>query len=225
MLAIDPNTGEAGIAAVDLTDGIAVNEISVPVLTRDPDWALKPFPEQPGSVESDDELAARRKLHADRVERFSAGQRGETPPDLSEGTWLNSPARGLKDLKGKFVLLDFWFIGCGPCHRDLPSVKATYEAFRDRGFTVVSVHDKSQSPEAVEKFAKEHGMTFPIVVDNSNGTLLDQCSKLGVYGFPSYILLGPDGKILVNDCMADPDTLRLRSYKTEVVFHALQTGK
>ena len=225
VLAIDPNTGEAGIAAVDLTDGTAVNEISVPILTRDPDWALKPLPDQPGPVESDAELAARRKLHTDQVERFSAGQRGETPPDLSDGTWLNSPARSLKDLKGKFVLLDFWFIGCGPCHRDLPSVKVTYEAFRDRGFTVVSVHDKSQSPDAVEKFAKEHGMTFPIVVDNSNGTLLDQYSTLGVYGFPSYILLGPDGKILVNDCMGDPDTLRLRSYKTEVVFHALQTGK
>lgn len=225
VVAIDPKTGEAGIAAVDLTDATAVNEISVPVLARDTDWILKPLPETADQLQTDDELAARRKLHTEQIERFPAGQRGETAPDLSEGAWLNSPARSLKDLRGQFVLLDFWFIGCGPCHRDLPSVKATYEAFKDRGFTVVSVHNKSQTPEAVEKFAEEHGMTFPIVVDNSDGTLLDQYSKLGVYSFPSYILLGQDGKVLVNDCMADPDTLRLRRNKTELVFHALQAGK
>lgn len=156
---------------------------------------------------------------------FPAGKKGEIPPHLSQGTWLNSPARGLKDLHGQFVLLDLWFIRCGPCHHDLPTVNATYEAFQDRGFTVVAVHDKSQTPEAVEKFAQEHGMAYPIVVDNSDGTLLDQYSKPGIYGFPSYVLPGPDGKILANDSMADPDALSLRLYKTEAVFRALQTWK
>ena len=66
-------------------------------------------------------------------------------------------------------------------------------------------------------------MTFPVVVDNSDGTLLAQYSRLGISSFPSYILLAPDGRILLNDATADPSSIRLRSYKTEAVFHALQT--
>ncbi|MDA1230536.1 MAG: redoxin domain-containing protein [Planctomycetota bacterium] len=223
VIAIDPGTGHTGRAAVDLTNAESLSDIRVSVQKREPNWILRPLADQPDSAEPEELLAARRELYAERVKQFSAGLPGEIPPDLSEGTWLHSPARSLKDLRSKFVMLDFWFIGCGPCHRDLPAVKATYDAFKAQGFTVVSIHDKSQSPEVVDRFVREHDMTFPVVVDNSDGTLLDQYSRLGISSFPSYILLDPDGRILLNDATADPSSIRLRSYKTEAVFHALQT--
>ena len=73
--------------------------------------------------------------------------------NLTEGTWLNTDAKSLADLRGQYILLDFWFIGCGPCHADLPIVKLAHEHFSKHGFSVVSVHTKDQSPTEVKKFA------------------------------------------------------------------------
>ncbi len=74
--------------------------------------------------------------------------------------------------------------------RDLPSVKLAYAAYKEQGFTVVSVHNNSQTADAVKAFAAANQMTFPIVVDNEDGEILAQYTALGVTGFPSYILLG-----------------------------------
>ncbi len=52
---------------------------------------------------------------------------GNPVPELASGTWLNTQARSLAELRGQFVMLDFWFIGCGPCERDIPNIKLAQE--------------------------------------------------------------------------------------------------
>jgi len=49
-------------------------------------------------------------------------------------TKLNTGGNPLKlaDLRGKYVLLDFWFAGCLPCRQDFPSVKLLHELYKGK---------------------------------------------------------------------------------------------
>lgn len=62
----------------------------------------------------------------------------------------------LSEYLGKYVLLDFWSFGCGPCLQSLPELKAVSESYRDR-LTVISI--TSDPKNQWETASKEHGIT------------------------------------------------------------------
>jgi peroxiredoxin len=161
--------------------------------------------------------AARKEKSAAEEEppEYAAGARGQPAPELDGVAWFNTKARSLNDFRGRYVLLDFWFTGCGPCHDDFPSVKLVHERFEQHGVTVIGVHDNSSTPEAVLEHCKQQGLMFPIVVDHADERILKAYRKLGVNGFPSYILIGPDGNVLENDDAADGPSLHF--FKLEVI--------
>lgn len=52
----------------------------------------------------------------------------------------------LKSLKGKVILLDFWFSGCGACRMEHKNYLAIYQKYNDKGFEILSVsRDKDKN--------------------------------------------------------------------------------
>ena len=222
-LAFDPLTNRSGMTEVDLTDPKATESIRVEIGERPAAWPLTAL-ERP--VEDEKTRGAQKEAMAKQRKEFAKGLLGNTTPAMSEGTWLNTDAKSLEDFRGRYVLLDFWFIGCGPCERDFPAVQLAHKKFSDLGFTVVGVHTNAQMPEDVQSFADAKGMKFPIVVDNTDGSILKQYRELGVYSFPSYILLDREGRIIHNDhtsAGSDPfGDHSLRMNKLEMIFKVIR---
>jgi thiol-disulfide isomerase/thioredoxin len=66
-------------------------------------------------------------------------------------------------LAGKVVLLNIWATWCAPCRQEIPYLESLYDRHRRDGLEVIGVSvDARGEDEAIEAFAKEFGMSYPI---------------------------------------------------------------
>ena len=59
---------------------------------------------------------------------------GEMAPDFKT-TLVDGREFSLSDLKGNYVLLDFWGTWCGPCRVEFPKLKALHQKYHDAKFS------------------------------------------------------------------------------------------
>jgi peroxiredoxin len=72
----------------------------------------------------------------------------------------------LSDLQGRPVIVNFWATWCPTCRSEMPDVVKTYDAQRATGLQIVGVNLR-ESDGRVADYAREHGASFPMVVDRS----------------------------------------------------------
>lgn len=103
---------------------------------------------------------------------------------------LKGQAFNANSLKGKTVLLDFWAVWCAPCIAAFPTLKKLNQDLKKDNFEVVGVAVYSGTYKDVRQFVAKHNLDYKIVVGDD-----DMVEKFGVIGYPTYFLIGPDGKI------------------------------
>ena len=103
----------------------------------------------------------------------------------------NDSLRHISEFKGKFILLDFWSSGCGPCVESIPEMEKVMDLYKDK-MTVISI---SEDPKARWKeYIKTKGMggnQWNELRKGRTGLALNY----QVRGIPHYVLIAPDGKI------------------------------
>jgi thiol-disulfide isomerase/thioredoxin len=92
--------------------------------------------------------------------------------------------------KGKPVLLDFWTTWCAPCRKDLPVLEKIYNEHREQGLVVIGVNGGEEA-ELVRKFLAAEHISYPVALTEGSDIL----AAYGVAAFPTYVLIGADGKI------------------------------
>ena len=102
---------------------------------------------------------------------YSQSQRPESMPDLGGANgWLNSPPLGVKSLRGKIVLIDFWTYTCVNSLRPMPYVKAWAAKYQDVGLVVIGVHTPEFSFEHerpnIEWATRTFNIAFPVAIDS-----------------------------------------------------------
>ena len=102
---------------------------------------------------------------------------------------MDGKKRTLVDLKGKFVLVNFWATWCNPCKVEMPLLEKLHQTLKSDKFTVLGLH-VGPGPENIEEFKKLMPISFPIYVD------MDLEVDWGVPGLPTTFLLNPEGRLI-----------------------------
>jgi peroxiredoxin len=101
------------------------------------------------------------------------------------GTKLN-----LKQLLGKVVVLNFWFIACPPCRQEIPQLNelvSDYSPNKDVVFIAIALDPKYE----LEQFLKNNPYQYHII---DNGRYIAQ--QYGVTSFPTHAVIDKDGTVL-----------------------------
>ena len=157
--------------------GQAEKEIEVPDAGKE--WTDEPF--DVGTIE----INARPTL-----------TKGKASPDFEVKT-LDDKTIRLSDFRGKYVLLDFWAVWCGPCVAETPHLKDSYDAFRsDPRFVMIGLSLDPDS-SAPKNYAKKNNLEW-IQGFLGEWKKTDVPARFGVEGIPSIFLIGPDGNVIAS---------------------------
>lgn len=113
---------------------------------------------------------------------------GKLPPHFT-GNTLDGPPVSIADLRGKVIVVNFWASWCAECRPEMPVLERLHREFAAQGLSIVGVNAR-EGREAVERYARALGLTFPLVLDPSG----EINALYGVIGLPTTFLVARDGR-------------------------------
>lgn len=101
----------------------------------------------------------------------------------------------LSDLKGKWVLVNFWAPWCPPCWKELPDLD---ELQKQRGdIVVIGVAMDYNNTDSVHYLLKKHKVKFPIVMGGKSRDEHSPIKQVGPVPFyPTSYLYAPDSEMV-----------------------------
>ena len=92
--------------------------------------------------------------------------------------------------RGSVVLVNLWATWCAPCREELPALERFARANTGR-VTVLGI-DQGEAADVAASFAREHGVTFPVLVDERQ----QYGGTYAAAGLPTSIIVSRDGRIV-----------------------------
>jgi peroxiredoxin len=115
------------------------------------------------------------------------GMVGKPAPDF-DLTDMNGKQYRLRDLKGKVVVLNFWFTACVPCIAEMPELNSIKEKYKDREIVFLGL---GRDPaERVKAFLKTHVFDYTLFPDAIN-----TAEAYGISIYPTSIVIDRTGTV------------------------------
>lgn len=120
-------------------------------------------------------------------------QIGEKYVDFEQENVLGEKIR-LSNIKGKYILVEFWASWCGPCRKANPDLVKVYDQYKNKGFEILGVsidQDRDKWINAIEKDSLIWENVSDLIGGENEAALI-----YGVYSVPDNVLINEDGIII-----------------------------
>jgi thiol-disulfide isomerase/thioredoxin len=162
-----------------------------------------------------------RRRYADKsgeIDRaVDAAARGgtATPPELKIAKWIGEQPVKLSELRGRVVLVDFWYDWCGWCVAAFPTMSNWHAKYRDAGLVIIGVTDLQTTNGGGEgdanklaflrKFKREQRLPYGLAVAEGAA---DNIPAYGVSIFPTSVLIDRRGTVRLISVGGSPPELK-----------------
>jgi len=116
----------------------------------------------------------------------SPGMPGSKPAPVFAARDLEGRAVDFSGLKGKIVVLNFWFVGCGPCKAEIPDLNRLVSRYPEAVFIALSLTE----PETTKRFLEDNPFHYRIIASAA-----DIANAYGVKVYPTHIIIDQSGDI------------------------------
>ena len=144
------------------------------------------------------------KMTASKFALQAAFPKGSPSPTFVNYENYAGGNMSLSDLKGKYVYIDVWATWCGPCKREIPSLKKIEKQFHGKNIEFVSISvdegrgykgDAAAAYQGWKKMVADKELSgIQLMADNGFRSNFIQDYK--ITGIPRFILLDPEGNIV-----------------------------
>lgn len=122
---------------------------------------------------------------------------------------VNNKEISLSDFKGKLVYVDVWATWCGPCKKEIPSLKKIEAEYANKDIVFLGVSiDEQKSYDKWKEFLVTENL--PGVQVFAGDQKEDITKPYKIAGIPRFMLFGKDGKIITIDAPR-PSSNEIRS--------------
>ncbi len=150
------------------------------------------------------------------IDKAKAQKQAEEEAAKKQAAGVEAPDFTLKDiegndftlssLRGKYVILDFWGSWCGWCIEGMPQMKEYYKKYAGK-FEIVGV-DCNDTEQKWKDAVKKHELPWTHVYNKRAQSQEEMAGNVlgmyGVQGFPTKIVISPEGKIVKTIVGEDP---------------------
>lgn len=123
-------------------------------------------------------------------EKILAKQLGKPAP-LFSVVDVDGVKYDLSQLKGKVVVLNFWFIGCAPCKKEIPELNALVEKYKSKDVVFLAFEVNNNTPDKVKAVARNFNYT-QIPSTRKEG---DVASKYMIKSYPTSYVIDQSGVV------------------------------
>lgn len=106
----------------------------------------------------------------------------------------------LDSLNGKVIVLNFWFIGCTPCVKEIPDLNKIQEKFKDKDVSFFAI--TFDSKKSLNEFVKKKQFDFVLVPESR-----EIINQFYVNSYPTTIIIDKERKIHLIDDLIDLDLM------------------
>jgi thiol-disulfide isomerase/thioredoxin len=122
-------------------------------------------------------------------------------------------------LKGKVVLMNFWFPSCGPCRPELPHFESMLKRYRAKGFEIMALNIVPNEDNVIDLFVKQSGFTFtPLQTPGANWARENYNAALA----PTNLLVDGEGRVMFRPQIRDEASAKLFELQIQALLERLK---